>query len=126
VATVLVPFAPGVAGPFICVVITGFLTLAMLPALLGSIPEVVAGPDQVGAATGYMYTVNLVSTMLAPWLFGVSLDRYGAAKGDAGYTWGYMLLALFALFGMIAALVYVATRRRAEAKATASEAAPVS
>ena len=120
VATVLVPFAPGVAGPFVCVVITGFLTLAMLPALLGSIPEVVSGPDQVGAATGYMYTVNLVSTMLAPWLFGVSLDHFGAAKGDAGYTWGYMLLALFALLGFIAALIYAASRGRREAKVTVS------
>ncbi len=114
VATVLVPFAPGVAGPFVCVVVTGFLTLAMLPALLGSIPEVVSGPDQVGAATGYMYTVNLVSTMLAPWLFGVLLDGYGGAKGDAGYTLGYLMLGVFALLGVIAALAYAAFRKRTE------------
>jgi MFS family permease len=113
VATVLVPFAPGVAGPFVCVVVTGFLTLAMLPVLLGSIPEVVSGPDEVGAATGYMYTVNLVSTMLAPWLFGVLLDNYGVAEGDPGYKLGYQMLALFALLGVIAAGVYAATRKRA-------------
>ena len=119
VATTLVPFAPGVAGPFVCVVITGFLTLAMLPALLGSVPEVVSGPEQVGAATGYMYTVNLVSTMLAPWLFGVLLDRYGVGENDSGYTWGYLLLALFALLGVAAALIYATTRGRSAAPAAA-------
>jgi MFS transporter, ACS family, hexuronate transporter len=118
--TAVIPFAPGVAGVFICVLLNGFVTLAMLPAFLGSIPEVVAGPDQVGAATGYMYTVNLVATLLAPWIFGVLLDKYGVAKGDSGYMLGYQFLALFALLGLVAAALFLAVRRRgAKAAATA-------
>ncbi len=113
VATALVPFAPGMAGVFVCVCIVGFLTLAMLPAVLGLMPEVVSRPDQVGPATGYMFTVNLVATMMAPWLFGVLLDRYGPAKGDSGYLLGYELLGLFALLGVVAAILFVASRRRA-------------
>jgi len=120
VATALVPFAPGVGGVIVCVVITGFLTLANLPAFLGLVPEVFSRrPDQIGPATGYMYTVNLVATMLAPWLFGVLLDRYGIAKGDKGYLLGYELLAFLAFLGLVAALLFVFGR-----KGAAGETAP--
>ncbi len=112
VATALVPFAPGVVGVFVCVVIVGFLTLALLPAFLGLVPEVFPRPDQVGPATGYMYTVNLVATMLAPWLFGVLLDRYGSGKGSHGYIFGYELLALLALLGLVSAVLFILTRKR--------------
>lgn len=112
VATALVPFAPGVGGVFVCVVITGLLTLAMFPAILGSIPDVVERPEQVGAATGYMYTVNLVATMLAPWIFGVLLDSYGGAEGEPGYTIGYQFLGLFALLGLVSALLLILALRR--------------
>jgi predicted MFS family arabinose efflux permease len=112
VTTVLVPFAPGVAGVFACVVVGGFLTLAMLPAILGSIPELITHPEQVGAGTGYMYTVNLVATMLAPWLFGLLLDSYGGAEGRPGYLLGYLTLGLFGLVGLVSALVLLAINRR--------------
>lgn len=112
VATVLVPFAPGVVGVFACVVVGGFLTLAMLPAILGSIPEVIPHPEQVGAGTGYMYTVNLVATMLAPWLFGLFLDTYGAEEGKPGYVLGYLMLGLFALVGLASALLLLVINRR--------------
>jgi ACS family hexuronate transporter-like MFS transporter len=112
VATCLVPIAPGVAGVFVCVVVGGFLTLAMLPAILGSVPEVVSRDEQVGAATGYMYTVNLVATMLAPWLFGILLDAYGGAEGDSGYVLGYQMLGLFAIVGLVSALVLLGVNRR--------------
>jgi MFS family permease len=122
--TAVVPFAPGVGGVFVCVVINGFLTLAMFPAILGSIPGVLDRPEQVGAATGYMYTVNLLGTMLAPWLFGVLLDRYGAADGDPGYTIGYEFLALFALLGLVSAVVFAFARRRATGVAPEIEPEP--
>jgi MFS transporter, ACS family, hexuronate transporter len=113
ITTAVVPFAPGVVGVFVCVVINGFLTLAMLPAILGSIPGVLERPEQVAAATGYMYTVNLMGTMLAPWIFGVLLDRYGAGEGDSGYTVGYEVIALLALLGLVSALLFAFARRRA-------------
>jgi MFS family permease len=112
-ATALIPFAPGVAGVFVLVVVTGFLTLAMFPAILGSIAEIVDRPEQVGVATGYMYTVNLVATMLAPWIFGVLLDRYGGVEGDPGYLVGYQFLAAFALLGLVSALLLISACRRA-------------
>ncbi len=124
-ATALIPFAPGVAGVFVLVVITGFLSLAMLPAILGSITDVVDQPEQVGVATGYMYTVNLVATMLAPWVFGVLLDRYGVVEGDSGYLAGYQFLAAFAFLGLVSALLLVVMQRRASRMAVeeSSEAA---
>jgi MFS transporter, CP family, cyanate transporter len=111
-STVLLPLAPGVVGVFVCVVISGFLTLAMFPAILGSIPGVLDRSEQVGAATGYMYTVNLLGTMLAPWLFGALLDRYGAGEGEPGYTVGYEMLALFAVVGLVSALLFAFAQRR--------------
>jgi MFS family permease len=90
----------------------------MFPAILGSIPEVVERPEQVGVATGYMYTVNLVATMLAPWIFGVLLDRYGGAEGDSGYLVGYQFLAAFALLGLVSALLLILAWRRAARTAT--------
>lgn len=120
VATALLPIAPGVAGVFFCVVVGGFLSLAMLPAILGSVPELVRGTDQVGAATGYMYTVNLVATMLAPWLFGVMLDTYGGAEGDPGYLLGYQMLGLFALMGLICALLLLLAGKRTAPSASES------
>jgi len=125
VATVLVPFAPGVVGVFVCVVVSGLLSLAVLPPILGSLPEVVDHPDQVGAATGYMYTVNLVATMLAPWVFGLLLDRYGVGDADPGYTIGYQFLGLFGLLGLGAALLLTLTRRRATNEAVAATAGQI-
>lgn len=113
-ATALIPVAPGVAGVFVLVVITGFLTLAMFPAILGSIADVVDRPEEVGVATGYMYTVNLVATMLAPWVFGLLLDRYGVADGDSGYLVGYQFLAAFALLGLVSALLLVVAQRKVQ------------
>jgi MFS transporter, ACS family, hexuronate transporter len=111
VVTALVPFAPGIAGVFICVVISGFLTLSMFPALLRGVTNVMSSPEEVGAATGFMYTANVVGTILAPWLFGVLLDDYGRTEGDSGYVLGYLLLGLFAFLGLVAALLYLLARR---------------
>ncbi len=114
VATALVPVAPGVVAVFACVTVAGFLTMALFPAILGSIPEIVPRLEQVGAASGYMTTCNLVATLFAPWLFGVLLDSYGTGPGERGYLLGYQLLALFALLGTVAAVLYLLARRRAQ------------
>lgn len=113
VAAVLVPFAPGTVTVFACVTVAGFVTMALFPPIMGSIPEVVPTLEQVGPAGGYLSTVNLVATLLTPWLFGVLLDNYGTAEGERGYLFGYLLVALFALVGVLAAIAYAITRRRA-------------
>ena len=116
-ATALAPLAPGLGPVIACVVVAGFLTMAVFPAIIGSVPDIVHRPDQVGPATGFLNLTNLVGTMLAPWLFGVLLDAYGTAEGDPGYLSGYLLLALFPLVGTIAAAVFAASRKRPVSKA---------
>jgi MFS family permease len=106
VVTALVPAAPGFVLPFACVTIAGFTTMAIFPAIFGSIPGIVARPEQVGVASGFVNLTNLAGTLFAPWLFGVLLDTYGTATGRHGYLLGYLFLALFPLLGTIAAVVY--------------------
>jgi MFS family permease len=118
-ATVLVSVVPGVAAVFACVVVAGFLTMALYPAILGSIIEIVPRSNQVGPATGYMTTVGLLGTMFAPWLFGALLDSYGTGEGTSGYLWGYLLLGLFALVGSGAAIAYMSLRRGEASSETA-------
>ena len=111
-ATALAPVAPGLGLVIACVVVAGFLTMAVFPAIMGSVPEIVARPEQVGPATGFLNLTNLVGTLFAPWLFGVLLDTYGTSTGDSGYLAGYLLLALFPLVGTVAALMFAASRKR--------------
>jgi ACS family D-galactonate transporter-like MFS transporter len=111
VATALVPVGPGLALPLVCVMIAGFMTMVLFPAIFGSIPDVVARPEQIGVATGFVNLTNLAGTLLAPWLFGVLLDSYGKSPGTHGYLWGYLLFALFPLLGTIGAVIYASTAR---------------
>ncbi len=110
VATALVPIAPGFVVVFACVTVAGFLTMAVFPAIMGSVPDVVDRPELVGPATGFLNLTNIVGTWFAPWLFGVLLDAYGTAPGQSGYLLGYMLLALFPFLGTLAAVVYMGRR----------------
>lgn len=112
VATALVPIAPGFALAIVCVVIAGFLTMVLFPAIFGSVPDIVARPDQVGSATGFVNLTGVFGTLLAPWLFGVLLDAYGTASGEPGYLSGYLLLALFPFLGTIAGATYMVARRK--------------
>lgn len=107
VATALIPFVPGLVLIFICVTVAGFLTMAVFPAIMGSVPDVVKRRESVGPATGLLNLTNLVGTLFAPWLFGVLLDAYGTGTADSGYLLGYMLLAFFPLVGTLAAVVYM-------------------
>ena len=121
VVTALVPAGPGLVLPFVCVTIGGFMTMAIFPAVFGSVPDIVARPEQIGVATGFVNLTNLMGTLFAPWLFGVLLDTYGKGTGSHGYLWGYMLLALFPLLGTIAAVLYAASaKKRASAPVPAS------
>jgi MFS transporter, ACS family, aldohexuronate transporter len=112
VMTALVPAGPGLVLPFVCVTIGGFLTMAIFPAIFGSVPDIVARSEQIGVATGFVNLTNLAGTLFAPWIFGVLLDAYGKGTGTHGYLWGYLLLALFPLLGTVAAVIYVAAARK--------------
>jgi predicted MFS family arabinose efflux permease len=112
VATALVPLTPGLVVTFACVTVAGFFAAAMLPALLGAIPEVVAHPDQVGAAAGLMSLLNFGGSLLAPWFFGALLDLHGTASTQSGYLDGYLMLAGISVLGTVAAAVFWGARRR--------------
>jgi MFS family permease len=113
IATALVPLVPGFVAVVACVVVAGFLTMVLFPAIMGSVPDIVRRRSQVGAASGFLNLTNLLGTLFAPWIFGVLLDSYGKGKGHNGYLAGYLWLALFPLLGSIAGTVYIATRRAA-------------
>lgn len=123
-ATALVPVAPGFALVFVCVTIAGFLTMALFPAIFGSVPDVVRRPEQVGPATGFINLTGLVGTLLAPWMFGVLLDAYGTDTNEFGYLWGYLLLALFPLLGTLASIVYAINRGRSKRGVVQLDSAP--
>jgi predicted MFS family arabinose efflux permease len=112
VTTALIPLAPGLTATFVVVAIDGFFAAAMLPPLLGSIPDVVARPEQVGAASGLMALLTFGGSLLAPWFFGALLDAHGRGAGQAGYFDGYVMLAGLALAGALAAGVFWVMRRR--------------
>jgi MFS family permease len=122
VFTALVPMPPGLLAAFIMVLFVAFLSLMALPPVLGSIPEIVERPEDVGPAAGFMGLTNLIGMSLAPWIFGLLLDIYGRGPGEHGYTAGYLVLALFPLVGFFAGLVYwLVMRKRAGATAAATE-----
>ncbi|MFH0917200.1 MAG: MFS transporter [bacterium] len=120
-ATALVPVVPGSALVIACVVIAGLMTMAVFPAIFGSVPDIVARPEQVGSATGFVNLSGLVGTLFAPWLFGVLLDKYGTSVGASGYLSGWLLLAIFPLAGTVAGAIYFVMnggRRARERRAT--------
>jgi NNP family nitrate/nitrite transporter-like MFS transporter len=112
VMTALIPLTSSLAVTFVVVAIDGFFAAAMLPPLLGAIPEVVARPEHVGAATGLVALLTFGGSLLAPWFFGALLDAHGRAAGQSGYLDGYLLLAALALLGALAAIAFWLLRRR--------------
>lgn len=117
VATGLAPIVPGFAPVVVCVVVAGFLTMMLFPAIMGSVPDIVPR-RQVGAASGLLNLTNLLGTLFAPWIFGVLLDTYGTGPEDGGYLAGYLWLALFPLLGTVTAAVYLASRNRGRGRST--------
>jgi len=94
-ATVLVPVVPGRASVFVMVALVGFFSFAYFSPRFAMIPEVVGKPEHVGPATGLGNLLGYGISMLAPWLFGVVLDR------GLGYFWAYLVLAAFGLAGVV-------------------------
>jgi MFS family permease len=113
VFTAVVPLPPGLTAVFVPVLIATFFTMATMPPILGSIPEIVSRPEDIGPAAGLLGITNLVGMALPPWIFGAILDAYGRGPGQRGYLWGYLALALFPLAGTVAGVVYwLLTRKR--------------
>ena len=48
-ATALVPVVPGFALVIVCVIIAGFLTMVLFPAIMGSVPDIVARPGELAS-----------------------------------------------------------------------------
>ena len=69
----------------------GILTIAK-----GTLPLVVFGPRGYGRRQGLLMVPARFVQALAPWLFGIALDRWGA--GALGLSAGVGVLALLALF----------------------------
>ena len=74
----------------------GILTIAK-----GTLPLVVFGPAGYGRRQGWLMLPARVAQALAPWLFGLALDRWGA--GALGLSAAIGTLALLALFRLQAA-----------------------
>jgi predicted MFS family arabinose efflux permease len=110
--TAVIPLVTGPTATFAVVAVDGFFAAAMLPPLLGSIPDVVARPEQVGAASGLMALLTFGGSLLAPWFFGALLDGHGRGAGQSGYLDGYLMLASLALAGTLAAGAFWLMRRR--------------
>jgi MFS family permease len=109
--TVLVPVVPGRVLVFITVALVGFFSLAYFSPRFAMIPEVVAKPEQVGPAAGFINLLGFGISTLAPWLFGLALDR------GLGYLAGYLVLAAFGVAGAVGSLFFKAPRRPAAAGA---------
>ncbi len=107
--TVLVPVVPGRFLVFVMVALVGFFSLAYFSPRFAMIPDVVAKPEHVGPASGLINALGYGISMLAPWLFGLALDR------GLGYFAGYLILAVFGAAGVVGALFFKTGERSAGA-----------
>ena len=104
VITALVPLLPGVPLVFVMVLLTGVFATLFFPAMMGYLPQVVAKPEQVGAATGINTAMGFSGSLVAPWIFGLLLDAGG--RSSTAYLSGYFMLAIFALLPAIGMLFF--------------------
>ncbi len=100
VCTALVPLVPGRVLVFVVVALVGFFSLAYFSPRFAVIPEVVPSIEHVGPAAGFINLVGFGISTLAPWLFGLVLDR------GLGYTVGYLTLAAFGAVGALGAAFF--------------------
>ena len=100
VTILLVPFASSLLTVCILVTLAGFLSMAFFSPLYAYIPLVVTKPEQVGLASGMVNVFGFGGALLTPYLFGLILDQMG---DGTGYVAGYLLLAGFAVAGVVGA-----------------------
>mgnify|MGYP001077110519 CR=1 FL=1 len=102
VVAALAAVVPGRVLVFVMVALVGFFSFAYFSPRFAMIPEVVARPEQVGPASGLINLLGYGISMLAPWLFGLALDR------GMGYLTGYLILAAFGMAGAVGSLFFKA------------------
>jgi len=99
-ATALVPVVPGRVPVFVMVVLVGFFSMAYFSPRFAVIPDVVSKPEHVGPASGLINLLGFGISTLAPWLFGLVLDR------GRGFVAGYLVLAAFGAAGVLGAAFF--------------------
>lgn len=100
IATIIVPLVSGRVLVFIMVALVGFFSLAYFSPRFAMIPEVVDRPEHVGPASGLINLLGFGISTLAPWLFGVVLDR------GSGYIVAYVVLAAFGFAGAAGSVLF--------------------
>lgn len=111
VVTILVPVVPGRILVFIMVALVGFFSLAYFSPRFAMIPEVVARPEHVGPASGLINLLGFGLSTLAPWWFGLVLDR------GLGYLAAYVVLAAFGIVGAVGSLFFKVSKTPASVEA---------
>ena len=104
VTTVITGVVPGVPLIATMVIIAAFFGMFFFPAMLAYIPEVVAKPEQVGAASGLNTSLGFVGSLVAPWLFGLILDAGHQSKGS--YIAGFAMLGAFGVAALISLVFF--------------------
>ena len=112
VVTAIVGIVPGVPLAFAMVLLVGFFSMFYFPPMLGYLPEVVAKPEQVGPATGVNTVMGFAGSAIAPWIFGLFLDAGSQSKNS--YLAGYLMLAVFALAGIVGMAFFGRQGKKAE------------
>ena len=107
IATVLEGLSSGIVIGFVLVLAAGFFSMFLFPPMLGSMPDIVKKPEQVGPATGINSFMGFAGSMVAPWLFGHILDvskppgHSEAPPTPGAYLGGFAMLAAFGLAALI-------------------------
>jgi MFS family permease len=75
------------------------------------IPEVVARPEQVGAASGLNTFTGFIGSLVAPWIFDVFLDAGDRSHGP--YLAGFLMLAAFGVAAVVGMAIFKAPAKPA-------------
>ena len=111
-AAAAVAIVPGRTAALAVVLIAGFCSFALFPSMIGYIAQVVARPEDIGAATGVHTIVGFVGALVAPWIFGQVLDS--GARSSSSYLLGYLILALFGVAAVAGMALFRPGRLNAE------------
>lgn len=112
-ATALVPLPGTTAGAFVFFVLAMFFSAMTIRYVWWTVSRL-ARRGLVSPAKGFIGLASLIGAAIAPWLYGVVLDLYGAAPREHGYKVAHVILAGFAFVGLLCAIAYASfTRARA-------------
>jgi MFS family permease len=119
-SVLLVPLAPSLGTVCVLVALAGFLSMSFFSPLYAYIPLVVDRPEQVGLASGVVNVFGFCGALISPYLFGLILDQMGE---KSGYFAGYALLTMFAVVGVVGAVLFRRASLPVDRPAVASSAA---